>query len=373
MALLLMLVGTVLAMSALHVARSDFEANRAVRLSHAALRAAEAGGYRTLIRWADTGADALVPGDSADTGWRTLPGGGAYRTVVLRVDDGGGTPRYRLRTAGRPGRASTAQRVLYTMVEGGGGGGGGGGAAVAGAVTIQGRLRILGGGPWAQVDGADRIPPGWDAFCAAGPEDGHGVRITDRDDLIFQGPALVYGDPATQEDPSLGNDDFATIAGRPYADMAAGADVPYASNTNINSAIGPQVTGGECDESAPLNWGDPSGGPCGDYLPVIHVAGNLSIGSGGRGQGVILVDGNLTIDGPFEFTGLVVVLGSVDLGNQSEITGGLMVRNGASGNGQSEIGMPAQVLYSACAVARVAGGSSGAPRLMAGRHWFDIG
>lgn len=370
LALVLMLAGTVLAMSALHVAGSDYEANRAVRLSHGALRAAEAGGYRTVLHWDATGAGGLAPGDSVDTGWQTLPGGATYRTAILRVDGGAASARFRLRTVGRPDGGSGAQRVVYTMVEGGGGGGA---VAVGGAVMARGRLQVRGGGPWGgQVDGADRRPPGWDAFCTAALDDAAGVRIEDQDDLQLQAGGDVDGDPDVLEDGSIGGADFLTIGDRSYADLAADADIRYSGNTTINSAVGPRVSGGACDTSDPSNWGDPTfGSICGDYLPVIHVSGNLNLNSIGVGQGILLVDGNLRIDAPFSFTGLVVVLGTVDLRSMSSITGGLMVRGNANGNGQSDIRGPARVLYSACALSRVAGGSPG-PRFMAGRHWFDI-
>ncbi|HUG42014.1 MAG TPA: hypothetical protein VMM12_16215 [Longimicrobiales bacterium] len=367
-ALLLMLVGTVLALTALHVAGSDLEANRAMRLSHAALRAAEAGGHRTLIRWAGTGADDLTPGDSLDTGWVALPGRGTYRSVILRIDDGAGVRRFRVRTIGRPAGPARAQRVLYTIVEGGGTGG-----AARAAVTVQRRLLVRGGaGPSPQIDGTDRTPPGWGALCTAPGPDVPGVLISDLADLRLQSGGALGGNPPEAEDPAIGDVTFATPAGRSFADLAAGADVVFAGNTSIPTAVGPVSTGGTCDRSSPLNWGDPDpGGPCSDYLPVIHAMGNLNLGGGGVGQGILLVDGDLRVTGPLRFNGLVVVLGSVDIGSFTTIAGALMVRNGTGGTLQSTIAAPARVVYSACAVSRATAAS--APRFLAGRHWFDVG
>lgn len=366
-ALMLMLVGTVLVMSGLHVAHSDLAANRAVRLSHAALRAAEAGGYRTLVRWETTGADSLAPGDSTDTGWAGLPGGGVYRTVIRRVDDGTGAHRFRLRTAGRPGPEHRAQRLIYTMVEAGGITGQG-----DGAVTAGGRLRVRGIPGRPEIEGADRNPVGWASLCASADQDVAGVRIPDRADLRLQAGGGVEGQPDVAEDPGLGSDDFTTVGGGSYDDLAAAADIRFAGNTVVSSPLAPRISGGVCDRSDSLNWGNPlgTGGPCGDYLPVIHTAGSLDVDSNGRGQGILLVDGDLRVTGDLQFTGLVVVLGSVELGGGTTVTGAVRVRNGAGMSLQSTVQAPARVLYSSCAVLRVAGGAS-APALLAGRHWFD--
>jgi hypothetical protein len=68
---------------------------------------------------------------------------------------------------------------------------------------------------------------------------------------------------------------------------------------------GPVLVGGVCDTVAPLNWGDPAGGPCGSRLPVIRALGDVTV-RGGVGQGVLLVAGDVTFDGGTRFAGLVV-------------------------------------------------------------------
>jgi hypothetical protein len=77
-------------------------------------------------------------------------------------------------------------------------------------------------------------------------------------------------------------------------------------------SVGPSTAGDRCQVSDPRNWGAPvdSRSPCANYLPVIHVPGDLEI-AGGAGQGVLLVVGNLTVRGGLSFYGVVIVGGSL--------------------------------------------------------------
>jgi len=80
-------------------------------------------------------------------------------------------------------------------------------------------------------------------------------------------------------------------------------------------ATGPLATGTDCDVGSLRNWGDPSSvdGPCSNYLPIVHVTGDLTL-TAGQGQGILLVDGNLVVSGGYRFFGLIMVRGTLDAG-----------------------------------------------------------
>jgi hypothetical protein len=83
-------------------------------------------------------------------------------------------------------------------------------------------------------------------------------------------------------------------------------------------ATGPFAAGNDCDVVSPHNWGDAwsRDGPCSNYLPIVHVMGDLTLAAG-HGQGILLVDGNLAFSGEYRFYGLVMVRGTLDAGSLS--------------------------------------------------------
>jgi type II secretory pathway pseudopilin PulG len=80
---------SVIAVVSLSTASDERRTSRATRESTLAMYAAEAGLRQTYGAWPVAGAKALVPGDSLDLGWQTLPNKAAYRAVIHRVDPGG--------------------------------------------------------------------------------------------------------------------------------------------------------------------------------------------------------------------------------------------------------------------------------------------
>ena len=98
----------------------------------------------------------------------------------------------------------------------------------------------------------------------------------------------------------------------------------YAPSSAL-TGLAPAVVAGRCEQGDPRNWGDPArSGACGSYLPVVHAAGDLSVG-GGVGQGVLIVDGDLQIGGAFAFAGLIVVAGQLSVaGDGASVVGGVV-------------------------------------------------
>jgi type II secretory pathway pseudopilin PulG len=91
---------SVVAVVALSTASDERRTSRATRESTLAMYAAEAGLRQTYGAWPVAAAKALMPGDSLDLGWQTLPNRAAFRTVIHRVD-GGGLQQYAVVVQGR--------------------------------------------------------------------------------------------------------------------------------------------------------------------------------------------------------------------------------------------------------------------------------
>ncbi len=369
-AIFVIVVLSLLALTGLYVAQSNAAANTAVRRSWKAFYAANAGATRSMAIWDRATFAALSPGDSAVTVWQTLPDGSQFRTTVLRVDDGvvGGTPLYRMRTIGRPGSGHTAQRILVTLVrlvraEG---------LCCDGAVKVRGRLRLQGSASRVKVSGLDENPSGWGGMCPTSPGDLPGILLEDDDDLTVNGNPTLEGDPPVLEDGGIDDSDFTQFGDLSYDDLAALADKSFDGDQNFSS-IQPAVSGGSCSTDVPTNWGDPldSSAPCWNYLPIVHVGGDLHLSGGAYGQGILLVDGDLTVSGTLEYYGVVIVQGEADLRGTTDLHGALLVRNGLRAGSQSNIRGNSQIQYSSCAALRAAS-QAAAARPLAGRHWFEV-
>ena len=90
---------------------------RASRESTLALYAADAGLRATLGNWPTAAVANLNPGDSVDLGWKTIPNGGSYRPIVLRVDSGG-LQHYSVMVHGRRANSFGGQATVISMVAG---------------------------------------------------------------------------------------------------------------------------------------------------------------------------------------------------------------------------------------------------------------
>jgi len=395
LALVVLVAISLLAVTALQLAVTDFRANRGTRVAHRALFAAEAGAHSILARWSSGPYASMSPGDSAATAWEELPDGSVYRGVVLRVDDGVDDdvgPLFRVTAEGRPSRRESAARTVTLMVRGtgtpdlccdaaiqidgrvrlngpvsspGGGrgrgrGGGGGGGSAPDSVTM--------------ADGRDHVPMSWAAYCPTPGAAVSGVTLPDLTRLELLGDVDLEGTPESEEDPSIGPDLVTTLGSWTYDYLAAQATLSISgNNVRYTQPVTPSASGGECTVTDSLNWGAPAspGSACWDYLPLIHADGTLRVEDGGSGQGLLLVDGDLYLSEDFHFYGLIVVKGRTVLENEAKITGGLIGANRGISGLRTELNDSSSVQYSSCAVARATAGLAGIERLP-GRSWFEV-
>src|SRR5256884_56656 len=145
----------------------------------------------------------------------------------------------------------------------------------------------------ATINRNHQIPTGW---TGCGPTDsaGAGVRTPINNTVRFTGHPTVVGSPPVLKDPTLADSAFSVYGSMTYAQLARQADITLPAQ-NLSTTVGPLLSGGRCDTSVPTNWGSPSdpAGPCGQYVPIIHITGTGAAISGQEGQGVLLVDGSL--------------------------------------------------------------------------------
>lgn len=377
--LLVMVLLTIIAVTALYSARSDFRAARDAREAAVALAAADAGAARTVALWSQVVPSLPAPGDSLDLGWETLPDDSRYRVVLYRAPVAPLDPppsSVVMYTTGRVRPPGDARRSIAVVVEPGGGLGTVDVCCDA-AVKVTDRLDVNGSlrnDPVPEVDGTDRAPPTWSAaVCPASPADVAGVTSSNARNVREGRNGDIEGAPPVEEDPSIVPGDFTDLGGGlTYGGLAAAAGSQLVGNQTLSPA--PSLSGGQCDETDPTNWGSPllPDGPCGDYLPLIHVAGDLRLTGAGQGQGMLLVDGDLTIEQDASFHGVIIVLGTLDMSGAGAVHGGIMVRGNANGSGRSSVGGTAKIQYSSCAVTRaqeaVSGGAGGATE----REWFEV-
>lgn len=254
------------------------------RLIHAFTRA-EAGLTEVLGAWTPGSLNRALPGvlDSlgvtgSDLAIRRLNQG--LFLLAVRVRDGA--------TEARLGRLVRVRPVHL---------------AVPAALTSGGPVRL---GGEVTVSGADQ-PPAGSEDCPPVDSAVAGVAapaVTTTESTVITGsPPTVERQPA---DSGLAPEDLLV-----FRDLASQATVSLAGGV-LQTA--PVTVGTVCSLSAAENWGDPfaPGGPCGAYMPIIYVTGDLDLLSG-RGQGILLVEGHLRVHGPYSFAGLIMARGGLDI------------------------------------------------------------
>jgi len=369
-AIFVIIVVSLLALSGLYVAQNNADASTGIRRSWKAFNAANAGAAHTLATWDRWRAGGLAPGESYQTGWRRLPDGSEYTGTIRRVDDATDPVQmlFAVQTIGRPGRGVTAQRSLVTMTRAVRAQG----LCCDGAMKARGPLDIRGTGAGVKVNGVDVTPLAWAGRCSAPTADMPGIRIQEDSTIAISGKPEIDGAPAILEDATITDDDFTQFGELTYDDLALAADKQVPGGSVLDE-IRPSVADGQCQVSSMNNWGDPivPGSPCWDYLPIIHVKGDLKMTGNGVGQGVLLVDGDLQVTGTFDFYGVVIVQGHADFRGTTDLHGGLLVRNGISADSESYLRGGTTIQYSSCSAARAMMQATVAKPL-AGRYWFDV-
>jgi hypothetical protein len=179
-----------------------------------------------------------------------------------------------------------------------------------------------------------------------------------------------------EEDPSINDATFTQFGDLSWADLTGMADITLSGGT-LNNMHPDSTAAGQCNtgQAFSSNWGNPEnpGAACYGWYPIIHIAGNASIQSGGVGQGVLLVDGDLDLRGNFAFYGLIIVQGNMETqGSGNRVWGGVMASN-ADFDTQSLTG-GSVVTNSTCAVRRAIQQNSSLTRArpLAARSWVDL-
>jgi hypothetical protein len=200
------------------------------------------------------------------------------------------------------------------------------------SVAVASRLPAL-VGPAARVDGLDQAPSGWGTVCPPGA--GAGLATS-----IDSTPLFLPGEP--------GQGDWVAWADRTASGVVTG--------------IAPASAGSQCDLASASNWGDPSGGPCGEFFPVIVAQPGARL-AGGAGQGLLVGLGSLELAGSFFFTGVILSQGPVSLADQAQVFG--LVRSDST----VILGDQAVVQRSTCALERALMGAA-RPIRGAERAWW---
>lgn len=249
--------------------------------------AAAAAVHAALASWPAAQVAALAPGETLGLAAGAMPGGARYTAAVERL----APPLALVRGYGavQRGGALAEWRVgrLVSL-----GDDAGLAASVPAAVASAGPLTVSAGA----------------SVSADGPA---GVRL----DSTATGSVLegvISGTPPVDLSGFDGSTPFRGLA--PAADrVEAGALTP-----------GPAVAAdGTCDETAAGNWGDPAGGTCGGYAPIIRARGDLVV-DGGVGQGILIAEGALVLGPGAVFRGLVLALGDVHVTAGATIQGALI-------------------------------------------------
>src|SRR5439155_249547 len=83
----------------------------------------------------------------------------------------------------------------------------------------------------------------------------------------------LYGNPPVNGDTSVHPSTFNQFGDITYASLAASATIQLGGG---NYKIQPTFSGTVCNRSDPMNWGDGMNPtqPCGNYFPMIHIAGS---------------------------------------------------------------------------------------------------
>lgn len=335
-----LVIGAALLTLALLVAVQEQRASGAERRLQHGFADAEAGLAAALDVWTPPALRLLLPGsfDSLAIGG-TVDGGRPWGGVLRRLsptlflvevsvealpEDGAGPLRAQVRL-GRLIETRVTPVALTAALSVGGG-------AVLGADT--------------RIDGRDTTPP-WRAGCPA-PDSGVGG-LASGSATIAAG-AVVAGVPPvllrTTIDSSLAPSDSAA-----FDQLARRATLVLPGGTWSTHAA---TVGTACDMRNLGNWGAPSDqlSPCRDYMPVVHVSGDLTLATG-DGQGILLVDGDLSIGTSYSFYGLVLVRGRISI-NASP--GTAVVFGGVAAGSMGTPSQPAagaSVLYSKCMIDNV--------------------
>jgi hypothetical protein len=362
LALFSLVIAAVMITAVFYVGRLEQRMGYNSLASTQAFEAAEAGIAAVLSDWVSSTYNSMATGAVISLPSTSVGGNAVYTASVRRVN----TTLFLVQAEGRylvAGNAITRRQVarlvrfdppdLDPL------------AAVASRLTLE----VAGA---ADINGRDSVPPAWGAYCPPPGPTVPGIRDSVAT-ITVTAPCTVL-DCITGNPPVQVNDSAVTDAGfyswgtLTFGQMAAMADKTISGSVG---GLGPTTDPGPvCRTTDASNWGDPldPGGPCGNYFPIIHAPGDVTL-TGGVGQGILLVEGDLTVAGPVSFYGAVMVKGSVQASDGNLI--GALTINSSTGSPATTIGGTATVTYSRCVLDRVASGAAPTAALHE-RSWIQL-
>jgi hypothetical protein len=322
--ILALVVLSVAGIAALIAGADEELSGRAMRESAEAFYAAEAGLNQVEATLSDSVAAAMEPGESLDLGWHVLDDGASYHAEIVRFDNAGSQPLFRVTSEGRSRGGGGAQKTLtlsLTALDGEPDLG----YCCSAAATVRGEVKLKNlEGFAARLSGIDTVPPAWDPVCADHQREDHpGLIVQDSADFSQASGTTLEGVPPLVEDTTMADSTFDNYGGMSWDSVKALGDFvigedneefrlnntppgdPYAPMGDIDPSnglpedkddwwIGPRYNAdGTCNTSHPLNWGseDPND-PCFDYFPVIVTRGEIELKGSFYGQGIWLMDTN---------------------------------------------------------------------------------
>jgi hypothetical protein len=340
------------------------------RRLHGSFGVAELGATEVVRSWNTTSYNTLrpYPLDSVAVATSPTPGKtGSYGGYIYKMNGN----VYLVDVTGRD-TASAAGRIV-----------GGGGRQRIGVLTKIAPLQFGAKGALVTesslnisnitINGFDSVPPGW-TNC---PPPGHavpGIHL-DADAKVGAQAATILGNPPSVADHLVHDSTFSDFVTESYASLAARANIVYAGNWTPSPQ--PVVTNGSCDLTVNTNWGDGlhPNAPCGNYFPIVHVIGDLTINSGVQGQGVLLVDGKAEFRGSFNWAGIVIAGDNLktagDAGGSPTFQGTVLSADKTGLNGAADTLDMSTIQYSSCAITRAMQGTS-KTRLMRSRGWVQL-
>ncbi|MGZ8468558.1 MAG: hypothetical protein ACXW61_03755 [Gemmatirosa sp.] len=349
-ALVLLVVGSALAVGSAAVMRDAVRSSRAPAAALQARAAADAAIASAMRHWRSDWVMTLAPGAARREELSTAAGSASLTVLRLDVHRFLLVSESRART-GVPGAGAEAVRRVGAFVR-------------LQRVWIEPPAALVAGGPvvaaaGAVIRGADVAPAGWD--CPQPPAPAADLAIAHPDDSVDVAPGVlatpaVLETPAARDDATyerFGDDAWDALARRAHVVLAAGG---------VHSPA-PREQGGACVVDAG-SWGDPRRGAgasssCAASAPVVHVrgAGVTRLVGPARMQGMLLVDGDLAVEGDVEIAGVVLVRGALRAPTAAlRVTGALLVRQRAFAMGAPhavELGPASVVQRSSCVVTTV--------------------
>jgi len=333
------LIGTLIA-GVMYLATQDYRVGANSLNETRAESAAEMGLNRLTTDWDQTKNTSMAVGDTLTKSYTDV-GGASVRVFVTRLpgpffwavseaQTRGNSLQYGSRRRfGQLFRLNTPQLNFL------------------GAVTAAGNVKASGN---VTVSGNDANPTGW--ACSGTLGNVPGAVLSPTATVTFNGTANVSGNPPyTTMAAAADSNTYFNYGGSTYATLAALADITLPGGTY--TGMGPVVSGGVCQKTNTMNWGDPARlvpvGACATYMPIIHITDDVKL-STGTGQGILLVDGDITKAGNFSFYGVVIARGTIrSSGSNNGVTGVEMAAAVDFGDAVTLSGSTT-IQYSSCAV-----------------------